>query len=537
MNSSASSTTSSAACVTVWNARFSRGYRRLERDRTLRGLSWGTGGEDREPPLPFTPLDPEDFLALAARYEAESGERIRPPERSRGKGQTTEIMTPDDFVEYERRLVAHYRDEQLAYHLARLAYRLGPRYYEVIARLPDGLIELIWEWLFPEAACWRMTGEMSVGLVFVESSQTGGPRFTTAERSEVCAEIITGLNWLSSQHPSGDLSWVYDLQFITIAVADGTNGSDESYWRDPAMGEVTYDGNTYAAAWSSVAEYREDMRLANWSDHALVIFVTPYANSWHAYASSGRVTLARRNNWGGWGRGSIDMITAHEVSHLFGSADEYTGSGTPCSSCSTTHGCDHVPNGNCGACASPRQDCVMDGNSQRLCGYTRGQIGWSDLFVELRTADEAWAGTDDDVWIDIGDHTFVLDTVDHDDRERGNVEGYPIWAPWLQQTDIRRVLIRKSPDGFAGGWKLARVRVWFRGELKCDVSPSQWLEDDHRWWLGCVNDRELVNRLRIKVSTADVAWAGTDDDVDAHARWTRLGSRRPRSRRLRAQPH
>ena len=300
-----------------------------------------------------------------------------------------------------------------------------------------------------------MTGEMSVGLVFVESSQTGGPRFTTAERSEVCAEIITGLNWLSSQHPSGDLSWVYDLQFITIAVADGTNGSDESYWRDPAMGEVTYDANTYAAAWSSVAEYREDMRLANWSDHALVIFVTPYANSWHAYASSGRVTLARRNNWGGWGRGSIDMITAHEVSHLFGSADEYTGSGTPCSSCSTTHGCDHVPNGNCGACASPRQDCVMDGNSQRLCGYTRGQIGWSDLFVELCTADEAWAGTDDDVWIDIGDHTFVLDTVDHDDRERGNVEGYPIWAPWLQQTDIRRVLIRKSPDGFAGGWKLA----------------------------------------------------------------------------------
>ena len=41
--------------------------------------------------------------------------------------------------------------------------------------------------------------------------------------------------------------------------------------------------------------------------------------------------------------------------------------------------------------------------------------------------------------------------------------------------DIKRVLIRKSPDGFAGGWKLARVRVWFRGELKCDVArTSGW---------------------------------------------------------------
>ena len=107
--------------VTVWNARFSRGYRRLERDRTVRGVSWGAGGEDREPPLPFTPLDPEDFLALAARYEAESGERIRPQERPRGKGQISEVMTPDEFVEYERRLVAHYQTSS-----SRTTWRASP---------------------------------------------------------------------------------------------------------------------------------------------------------------------------------------------------------------------------------------------------------------------------------------------------------------------------------------------------------------------------------------------------------------------------
>jgi len=88
----------------------------------------------------------------------------------------------------------------------------------------------------------------------------------------------------------------------------------------------------------------------------------------------------------------------------------YTRSGTPCSSCDTLHGCDNIPNGNCGACAHPRQTCVMDANSHRLCGYTRGHIGWADLFVETTTADEQWAGTDDDVWIDIGDREFVLDT-------------------------------------------------------------------------------------------------------------------------------
>jgi hypothetical protein len=500
--------------VELWNARSAAGFRRLGKDRSLRERSWGE--EERDAPRAYSTIDPEDFFELVNRYQESTGERLLPhePDRDyRRRPSRKKDFTADEFAAYERRLAERYKDERLAYELARLAVRLGPGYYELVADLPDWLIEAILELFFREAACWRMTGEMSVGLVFVESSQSGGPKFTATERNEVCNEILTGLNWLSSEHPDGNLSWVYDFQFITIDVADGDNDSEESYWRDPAMAEVVYDGNTYSASWSAVADYREDMRLNNRSAHAFVVFVTPYGNSWHAYAGGGRVTLARRNNWGGWGRGTIDMITAHEASHLFGAADEYTGSGTPCSSCSTTHGCDNIPNGNCGACARPRQSCVMDGNSQRLCGYTRGQIGWSDLFVELQTADELWAGTDDDVTIDIGDHVFTLDTLDHDDRERGNREGYPIWAPWLRREDVKRVLIRKSPDGFAGGWKLSQVRVWFRGALLCDSSPNRWLEDDKRWWMGCVSDRGLVNTLRVKVTTADVSWAGTDDDV------------------------
>jgi hypothetical protein len=131
----------------------------------------------------------------------------------------------------------------------------------------------------------------------------------------------------------------------------------------------------------------------------------------------------------------------------------------------------------------------MDGNSRRLCGYTRGQIGWATIFVETTTADEQWAGTDDTVWFDIGDHQWELDTPNHDDRERGNREGYALWSPGIQRADIKRVLIRKSPDGFAGGWKLKRVRVWHGGVLICDQNNiNRWLEDDHRFWVGCITD-------------------------------------------------
>lgn len=454
-------------------------------------------------------------MDLLRRLEKERGVRIVPdtPDDQKERASRPKPLTAKEFTRFQEQLTKRYDDETLAYHLARLGNELGPVYREVILELPDWVLVIVLEWLHPEADCWKMTGEMSVGVVFVESSRSGGPTFSTAERSDICNEIIAGLNWLSAAHPGRNLRWVYDFQFISIDVADGDDQSDEAYWRDPAMSQVSYHQNTYPGTWGAVAEYREDMRLRNNSEHAITVFATPYGTEWHAYASGSRLTLARRNNWGNWGLGALDRITSHEVCHLFGAADEYTGSGTPCNTCNSLHGCDQVRNGNCGACADSREDCVMDANAGRLCSWTRGQIGWSHLFVELTTADDAWAGTDDDVVLDIGERTFVLDNTGVDDRERGDVQGYALWVPDLDREEIKRILIRKGADGFSGGWKLARIRVWFRGDLICDRSPNRWLEDETLTWAGCTIDNDWVNTLRVRISTADVGWAGTDDDV------------------------
>jgi len=491
--------------VRQWNTRFTRGYRKLVKDLEHSGKTWGD--KELAEPQPFTRIDVEEFHEAVARYEKETGkklfDRARQPTRRRK-------MTPKQFAAYEKKLAEHYKDQEIAYHLTRLAYRLEPKYYEVIAALPDWIIRFF----FDEPDCWKMEGENAVGIVFVESSESGGPRFGTNERNEICQEVIDGFNWLAAEQPDGNLSWVYDFQFIEIDVANGSGDPDESYWRDPAMAKVEYDGNTYSASWGAIAEYREDMRVANWSAHAIVVFVTPYANSWHGYASSGRLTLADKDDWGGWGRSKIDRITSHEVCHLYGAADEYTGSGTPCSSCGGTHGCDNIPNGNCGDCARPQQRCVMEGASGVMCAYTRAQIGWADIFVELTTGDVNWAGTDDEVWLDIGDRTFVLDTPSHNDRERDNREGHAIHAPGAARADIKRIMIRKSPDGIAGGWRLRGVRVWHDGDLICQRnSINRWIEDDRLTWTGCVEDPNVVNTLVAKVTTADVMWAGTDDDV------------------------
>ena len=493
----------------LWNFRRTEEYRKVARDFSQVGKSWAA--EDRDPPWPMAVIDPEDFKRrLAEELEITEEQVLRDARKGKKK---PEPLDARGFEQYERELAERLDDPTAAYHLARIAYRLDPAYLPVILKLPSGFAIKV----LAEVPCWKLENEISVGIVFVESSQASGPRFSASERATLMARVLDGLQWLSGQAPSAaHLSWVVDWQFVQINVANGNDNSKEPYWRDPAMAQVNYNGITFPAAWESVAKYREAMRQHNRSAHAVVIFVTPYGNEWHAYASFGRVTLAKRNNWGNWGIGLVDEITSHEVSHLFGAADEYTGSGTPCSSCGTQHGCYKLPNGNCGSCARPFQDCIMDANQHRLCAYTQGHLGWADLFLELTTADELYAGTDDTVWLDIGDRTFVLDNPNHDDRERNNVEGYALNYTGVTKSQIKRLGLRKSPDGLAGGWKLRRARLWCRGELICDHNNiDTWLEDDQRWWAAScgATQSDIVNRLVVQITTADVSFAGTDDDV------------------------
>ncbi len=373
----------------------------------------------------------------------------------------------------------------------------------------------------------EMTGKFSVGLVVVESTISSSAKFSPFERLVAIAEVQSGLNWLVSLHPTSQLSWVFDVQQANIKVTDSIDLSQVSipydrYFLDPAMGKVKFEGNSYEATLDSVAKYRADMRKAHGTDDAIVIFLSPFGSSWHAYSHGEQfILLDRHGDWGGWGINGLNIIAAHETCHQFGAADEYA---KACSSCDDSSGNDKVANGNCEDCAAPPQDCLMGHNAHRMCGFTRGQIGWSKLFVELWTGPVNGAGTDDDVVIDIGYQKFALDTSSWDDREMGYHEGYAIFAGGkLSLQDIKRILIRKSPDGDNGdgAWLLQRLRVSFDGKLLCDESPMAWLQDERRTFLATsfkpdptdASATALANSIKLKVTTANVPGAGTDDDV------------------------
>lgn len=500
--------------IKQWNFTFTKRYKEVRDDFTHVGKKWTAKGF--EPPKSFAAYDPQHFKEELLKKIDKDEETIIKEYKS--QKERLPKLEGEEFIKYERMLADRYKNETVAYYLARIAIELHPAYQMLLLKADEYLISIILKFFLVfllEPACWKLENEISVGVVFVESSQTNGPEFSTSERQTIRQEIIDGLNWLANYEQKANISWVYDWQYVRINVANGTGSPNESYWRNPAMQQVNYHGNTYTGDWQGISDYREDMRQRNLSSHAVVIFVTPYTNEWHAYAGSRRITLANRNNWGNWGIATLDAIVAHEMCHIFGATDEYTGSGTPCSSCGGQFGCYKIPNGNCGTCAKPQQECLMDANYRRICAYTQGHIGWADLFVELTTADVSWAGTDDDVWLDIGDRVFTLDTLNHDDRERDNVEGYALNYSGVLKNHIKRVGIRKSPDGFAGGWKLERVRLWCRGEVICDAIVNRWLEDNERWWVcgTCGTGGGIVNTLRVEITTADVMWAGTDDDI------------------------
>ncbi len=427
-----------------------------------------------------------------------------------------------------RALEEHLKSETLAFHLCNALYLVQPNLlsYLLDADLLDELAKRFWR-LLGEVGCWEMRGRQAVGLVVVESSRAGDPRFNDDERDAVVNGVLDGLAHLENEFPGNDLTWVVDEQRVAIDVDNGPDGDNasvnaDSYFLRPAIGGISYEGNSYSESWAGLADYREDLRVETLSNHAFVIFVTPYGSSWHGYSSTGLFFILQAKHpgsngedWGGRGLDGISVTTIHEVVHRYNGEHEYGDDHhgrQPCGSCGGEIGCDRVPNGNCVDHPRP-YECTMRGGRNEICPWTRAHIGWSHLFVELYTTDEWLAGSDDHVELDIGDRVFTLNNPGFDDREAGQKDGYAVWAgSSMARNAIRRILVRKEQDGFNGGWKLRRVKVWHEGDLICNANPNIWLENHRLHWAFSIDD-SYVNTLFIEVTTSNDWWSGTDDNV------------------------
>lgn len=98
------------------------------------------------------------------------------------------------------------------------------------------------------------------------------------------------------------------------------------------------------------------------------------------------------------------------------------------------------------------------------CPASAQQI--THLVVDVRTQDKAFAGTDDDVHLQIGGRNFPLDDPKRDDFERGQVDRFefdlsnqPLTVDLIR--GIGQISVIKLQDSFwGGGWDFGGLTIW-----------------------------------------------------------------------------
>jgi hypothetical protein len=267
-----------------------------------------------------------------------------------------------------------------------------------------------------------LVGRVGVGVVFVDSN-VAQFQITNDEKSKVVSELTEGLNMLSGFEPRANIQWFYDFKRPKLSLAagvftDANKNSWEDLWRNAAMGDMGYSANL-----DGMKKYINDVKTKNNAQWAYALFVTKYPKTWFAYYWGNHVVMDFQVD--GWGINNFSRVVAHETGHVFGCPDEYSASGCNCTS---LHGRYQVANGNCQNCASPFIPCLMAANTEFVCDYTRGHLGWNELAVQSKGT-TTLKGT----W-----------TFDFDTGKQGPPTGADIW--WEQVNNVTRFLV---PQGGA----------------------------------------------------------------------------------------
>jgi hypothetical protein len=265
-----------------------------------------------------------------------------------------------------------------------------------------------------------LVGRIAVGLVFVDSTVTQY-QITDTEKSKIITETSEGLNMLTNFEPRANIQWFYDFKRPKVNLQSGSfpgsnqNGWEDT-WRNAAMGAMGYSADI-----NGMNKYINDIKTNNNAQWAYAIFVTKYPKVWFGYYWGNHIVMDFAVD--GWGIDRFNLVVAHETGHVFGCADEYGSSGCICTS---VHGRYQVKNGNCENCAPNAIPCLMRANSQAVCDYTRGQLGWNELSIQSK-------GTT----VLKGTYTF-----DFDSGVQGPASGADIW--WQQVNTVTRYLVPKS---------------------------------------------------------------------------------------------
>jgi len=300
--------------------------------------------------------------------------------------------------------------------IANIPEGLEPPFYDVILQDPpelESLKQYVTKDLnsLPEGAALTdtslyMIGDIGVGIITPESgsSSPNTEDWTEGELSQVYGKIYSGLEWWNNL--SGNkLTFVYQIEDPIIISREPILEIHSFMWAytiPQLMYSLGY-GTGGVGDKTGIYDYINDLRLGNINgietDWGMIYYVVDSSNdqdgkfldNWFAFTVSsnakdnaGIYTIMTYDN-NGYGIDRMDIVSAHELGHIFGADDQYTNSDYNC----TCEGAPYLggyldyPNGNCDLGCSINESSIMKDlinaylNSD-LDYYARGQIGWQD---------------------------------------------------------------------------------------------------------------------------------------------------------------
>ncbi|MFH1562637.1 MAG: hypothetical protein ABIF11_04355 [Nitrospirota bacterium] len=232
-----------------------------------------------------------------------------------------------------------------------------------------------------------MMGKVAVGIILPESNGSGED-WIESEEIQVVSEIMAAFDWWKNKEPDAYLSFTYELhkKIPTTYEPITLNQSQESLWMKETIDIV--HPNSYSLYLDKVTDYDNYLRNTYQTHWGFTIFVVDsstdadgkFANGYFAYAYLGGPLMVMTYDNDGYGINNMDVVTSHEMGHVFYALDEYTGSG---SSADDRSGYLNIVNGNFAVDGIINVPCIMRGGlspytNGEVCTYTRQQSGWRD---------------------------------------------------------------------------------------------------------------------------------------------------------------
>jgi len=129
----------------------------------------------------------------------------------------------------------------------------------------------------------------------------------------------------------------------------------------------------------------------------------------------------------------------------------------------------------------------------------------NDLAVRIETSDIFRAGTDNDVYFDIGPLGWLLDLFGHNNFERGASDIYPLDLHGLALSTDEIVWLHLQKKGVGGvtgtsdlpdgGWHPQRIILMVNNAEFARVEIDRWIDEDNSSWMHVLRSGESPSEL------------------------------------------